>query len=698
MKRLLALVALVLCALSATPLFAAPPASIPAASVRPSPNGPNPNDPSSTAGVAGPITVTGALEITTPYGQPLELEPHGGGFVGQFSLRNGGAKPLNLKELLFRSNTDAPDLTPDQDLAVKAGQGATGPIKLQPGETRKVSVVWTPSKLARLKQIYAQVLVQPEDSPVPLQVVNVHATRETSFPLVTDHPLGWLIFLPLLGALLTALLGLRGAADAPVDPRIRLVGVAVTFAQLLVAVYTWATFDPTVTRVVGNEGLQHLDRVLVSRAAGIELALGVDGLGVVLVALVALASFLAIVVMPGADETRLPTHAESRAVPLVLLVSASAMAFFTVGDALLLVLFGAILLLNAVRLLGAEPTREAQRVARRLGSTWILGLVLLAVAVTMLRAHSGATFLLDGTHAPRVSSIVELARQNLVGTGAMPGNEVKECFLLLLAAALLLSPLTPVGGGLLAAITPRRDFAGGAIPLMLSGALAPAGMYVMLRVVAPIVPEAVRWAGPATATLGALLFAAGAIAAWVTPSLERRAVLLAGAQTGAALLGVGSLTQEGIGAAYLLTVAPAIALLFLHGFGLRGARSGQLAFGIGVVFACALVGPGAWGALLAGTGALASTPVASVIGWLAFALGVGVGVFGFCRVMATRASARPKARSAWSSWELGSGALILLLAALLTVWPAGLMAPFAGTLRDSVDRLDPPGPDQIAAR
>ena len=689
-----ALVAFVLCALFATPLFAAP-ASVPAGSVRPSPNGPDPNDPSSSAGLAGPTSVTGALEITTPYGQPLELEAHGGGYVGQFSLRNGGAKTLMLKELLFRPNTDAPDLTPDQDLSAKAGSGSPGPIKLQPGETRKVAVVWTPSKLTRRKQLYAQVIVQAEDSPVPLQVVNVHASRETAFPLVTNHPLGWLIFLPLLGALLTTLLLVRGAADAPVDPRIRLVGVAVTFAQLLLAVYTWSTFDPTLTRAVGNEGLQHVDRVVVSRAAGIELSLGVDGLGVVLVALVALASLLSVVVMPGADPARRPTHAEARAVPLVLLVSASAMAFFTVGDALLLVLFGAILLVNAVRLLGAEPTREAQAVARRLGGTWILGLVLLAVAVMMLRAHSRATFLLDGTLAPHVSSIAELARQRLVGTGAMPANEVKECFLLLLGAALLLSPVTPVGGGLLASLTPGRTFAGGAIPLMLSGALVPAGMYVMLRVAAPIVPEAVRWGGPATAMLGALLFAAGAIAAWVTPSFERRAVLLAGAQTGAALLGVGALTQEGIGAAYLLTVAPGIALLFVHGFGLSGARSGRLASGVGAVFACALVGPGAWGVLLASTGALASTPVASVIGWLAFALGVGVGVFGFCRVAARRAAARTKA---WTSWELGSGALILLLAAVLTVWPAGLMAPFAGTLRDSVERLDPPGPDQIAAR
>ncbi len=449
---------------------------------------------------------------------------------------------------------------------------------------------------------------------------------------------------------------------------------------------------------MGNDGLQLVDRIVVSGAAGIELSLGVDGLGVVLVTVVALASFLALLVTPGADETRLPTAAEGRTVPLVLLVSAAAMAFFSVGDLVLLVLFGVILAIAAARLIAAEPTPAARAVARRVGGTWALGLALLAVAVSILRSHSGAGFLVDGTHAAHLSSIVELTRQGMVASGALPQASVKLAYVLLVAAALLFSPLLPLGGGLVAAIAPReseRPFAGGAIPMILAGTLVPAGSYVLIRVVASILPEAVRWSGPATATLGALLFLASAIGAAAAPSLARRAALLVGAQSGAALLGLASLTQEGIAAAYLLTVAPAIALLFLAGCGLRaGSRGGRLVGAVGALFAAGLLGPGAWGTLLAVTGAFASAPVASVLGAMALAVGAAVGAFGVYRALA---ATRPAEAAGWSSWELGTAFVVLLFAAVLTAFPAGLMAPFGGALRDSTDRLDPPGPDQIAS-
>ena len=670
------------------------------------PSEPDPNDPSSGA-LAGPTsgltTGAGALEISTLYGQPIELEPHGQGFVGQFSLRNGGAKPLSIKQLSFRPTTDTPDPAQDPDLLVKVGEGAQQSFTLAPGATRKVSVVWTPSRLTRLKQLYTQVIVEPDGSGAPVQMVGVHATRATALPLVTDHPLGWLLLLPLLGAIAAAGLGLR--SEAKPDPRIRLIGLGVTFAQLLLALYAIATFDPELTRVVGNDGLQLVDRVVVSRAFGLEMSLGVDGLGLVLVTLVAVVSFLAILVTPGADEKRRPSRAEGRVVPLVLLVSASAMAFFTVGDLVLLLLFGALLTVNAVRLVAADPTERARLVARRLGITWTVGLVLLAIAVMVLRAASGAVFLLDGSRAEHVSSIAELARQGLVAHGALAESQVKWVYLLVLAAAVLLSPLVPLGGGLVAAVTPASvstkkpvaPFAGGALPLMLAGALVPAGMYLVLRVAVPVVPEAVRWAGPATATLGAVLMLASVAAGWVSSSLPRRAAFLAGAQSGLVLLGIGSLTQEGIAAGYLMTVAPAIAFLFLAGFGLRPeSRGGRVVTSVGVVFAAMLAGPGAWGTLLAATGALASTPVASVVGWVAFVLGAGVGAFGVCRRFARAATRTGSAR--WSNGEVGSVAFVLLVGAVLTVWPAALVTPFSGALRDSVDKLDPPGPDQIALR
>jgi NADH-quinone oxidoreductase subunit M len=671
-------------------------------------SGPNPNDPS-TGVLVGTTTGNGGVEITTPYGQPLELEAHGGGFAAQFALRNGGAQPIPMKELVVRSFTDEPGQPPDPDLVVRVGEGAPGPFTLAPGVTRKVNVVWSPSKLTRVRQLYAQVLVQPDTAAYPLQVVTVHAMRDSAFPLVTAHPLGWLLLLPLLGALATALLALRGTAGTPVDPRIRLVGLAVTAAQLLLALYALGNFDPDLTRSMGNDGLQLVDRIVVSGPAGIELSLGVDGLGVVLVTVVALASFLALLVTPGADDKRLPTAAESRAVPLVLLVSAAAIAFFTVGDLVLLVLFGVLLAVTAVRLIAAEPTPAARAIARRVGATWALGLVLLAVAVSILRSHSGAGFLVDGTHAAHLSSIAELTRQGLVGTGALPQASVKATYALLIAAALLFSPLLPLGGGLVAAISPvsaRQDgdgaggalpFAGGAIPMILAGTLVPAGTYLLLRVVAAILPEAVRWSAPATAILGALLFLASALAASFSPSLRRRAALLVGAQSAAALLGLASLTQEGIAAAYLLAVAPAIALLFLCGCGLRaGSRGGRLVGAVGALFAAALIGPGAWGTLLAVTGAFPSAPVASVLGAMAFAVSAGVGAFGVCRALtATPSTLRPA--TSWSSWELGTAFVVLLFAAVLSVFPAGLMAPFGGALRDSTDRLDPPGPDQIAS-
>ena len=127
---------------------------------------------------------------------------------------------------------------------------------------------------------------------------------------------------------------------------------------------------------------------------------------------------------------------------------------------------------------------------------------------------------------------------------------------------------------------------------------------------------------------------------------------------------------------------------------MRGSRAGQLASAIGAVFACALVGPGAWGALLAATGAFASSPVASVLGWVALALAAGVGIFGVCRAAFDRA----RAGGRWTAPELGAAVVVLVAAGLLALWPAGLMTPFAGVLRDNVDRLDPPGPDQIALR
>jgi NADH-quinone oxidoreductase subunit M len=283
---------------------------------------------------------------------------------------------------------------------------------------------------------------------------------------------------PILGALIIALLPGRDAApQASVNPWPRRLGILTSLISLLLAIFLWVRFDS------GNPQLQFEERYAWMPSLGVQYFVGVDGLGLVMVALTAL-------VVPFALFAAGRELTNSRAfVSLMLLLEAGLFGAFTALNFVHWFIFWELSLVPAYFLikLWGGPNRTAA--ATQFFIYTLVG------SVTMLLGFM-AIFLGTDTF-----DFFELAQRVRAAEGGL------EAFFLAKLGAVAeprtLAALVFVAIGLGFAVkVPLFPFhtwlpntyaeAPTTVTMVLTGVMSKMGVYGLLRILLPLFPEQMR--------------------------------------------------------------------------------------------------------------------------------------------------------------------------------------------------------------
>src|SRR5579883_2676604 len=139
-----------------------------------------------------------ALRIPTP-GAPVELLPREGGYAADFVVANTGDAPLTVSRIAIRSDEDDPRAPSRLSVRFEGG-GASATIA--PGASKTATVRWMPERDPRMRQALGHVVVTSNDERAGEVAVGFRAELAEPLAFFTRHLLGWMIFLPLGGALL----------------------------------------------------------------------------------------------------------------------------------------------------------------------------------------------------------------------------------------------------------------------------------------------------------------------------------------------------------------------------------------------------------------------------------------------------------------------------------------------------------------
>ena len=296
-------------------------------------------------------------------------------------------------------------------------------------------------------------------------------------------------------------------------------------------------------------------------ALGLRLHLGLDGISAPLMLLTALLTLLVcwhlVRVRPVAGRVR-------GLLACVLLVEGGAMATFTALDLLLFFVGFEIVLVPMwfiIALWGDDSTRStvpppsapgpSGAAARRdaamrfilytgLGSA----VMLLGLVLVLLRAGTG--------------DLTALAYR--AGAGLSGPVQTTAAVLILLGLAVK-APMWPLHTWL----PPAHTIAPTAGSVLLAGVLLKLGTYGMVRIVVPVLPHGVRVLAPWLAALGVAGILWGGLACLVERDLKRLVAMSSVAHLGFVLLGIASLTPQGLQGALYANVAHGLitGLLFL---------------------------------------------------------------------------------------------------------------------------------------
>lgn len=369
--------------------------------------------------------------------------------------------------------------------------------------------------------------------------------------LVGPWALAVLVALPLAGALV--LLG-RGL---PARTATR-VGVTISGLTLLLALAAAASAAPFAASLGSRPGLElDLDWI---PALGVHLHLGLDGISVPLVLLTALLTLLVCLhlvrVQPDAGRV-------GGLVACVLAVEGGALGTFLALDLVVFfVAFETVLvpmwfviarwgdagqrpstLAGSSRPGGEQARREA---ANRFVLFTVTGSALMLLGLLLVAMRSGTTDLV---------LLAERGGQDL----AVGVQTVAAC--LLVAGLAVKAPMFPLHTWL----PPAHTIAPTAGSVLLAGVLLKLGTYGLVRVVVPVVPQGLREIAPVLGAFGVAGVLWAGLACFVERDLKRLIALSSVAHMGFVLVGIASMTPEGLQGALFANVAHGLitGLLFL---------------------------------------------------------------------------------------------------------------------------------------
>jgi NADH-quinone oxidoreductase subunit M len=643
---------------------------------------------------------------------PVQLAPKDGGWLGEFAVRNTGDGPLAISRIALRGDED--DVRAPAKMAVHFVEGGGTAITVPPGGTRKVVVTWTPEKDPRVHQAFAHVVVTSSDEAAGEVAMGVHGQLPRGVSAITDHALSWLVFLPLVAAALAIAMQLGGRAD---DALLRKVAIGVTAAQCVLAAWACDAFNADVTRIDGNDGYQLIERVVWIRSLGVEYFVGVDGASMPMILLTSVLGLVGTLAAGGVEQRVKGFYA------FYMILLTGIMGVFVSLDLVLFFVFWQVVLVPLYFLIGVWGAENREQAAAKAFVFTLVGSGLMLLAILALYANADRTFLVDGTTVTHTFAIPELMRvafhaKHLTLLGMPLVKVAWVCLFLSFAVVLPMFPLHRwLPDALVTSPTP--------VALVLVGLVMKLGAYGIVRVCFGVLPEASRWAAGTVIALGVVNVVYGALCAMAQTDLKRMYAYAAMSHMGFCLIGLGSLTPQGIAACIVQMatsgVLGALMILLLGALAerLKTRELGRMG-GLGreVPAFAALLGfslfaslglpglAGFWGELLALFGAFPLHRVLTLVGALGAAITAAYHVSTLHKLVLGSVDDELRKGPALAPFggkipeitprELAMIAPLAVIALLLGVWPVPLLSLIAGGVRDLTALVNPPGPDQIA--
>ncbi|GLY13273.1 NADH-quinone oxidoreductase subunit M [Kineosporia rhizophila] len=319
---------------------------------------------------------------------------------------------------------------------------------------------------------------------------------------------------PLVGSVVVA------ALPKALAPRARLVALGVSLATFVLTVVAAVQFD------VARAGeIQLAEQHSWIGEFGVSYAVGVNGIGLVMVALSTVLVPLCVLAAWNEiddDQARLFFG-------LVLVLEAMMVGVFAARDLFLFYVFFEAMLIPVYFLIGAFGSSERRRytAVKFLVYSLVGGLVMLVGVIGLYGAGPGGEegFLID----------------NLTGLEFSSSTAERLMFVAFFIAFAIKAPMWPVHTWL----PDATDEAPAGVSVLLVGVLDKVGTFGMLTLCLPLFPEASKWAAPVVLALAVVSVLYGALLAIGQTDLKRLIAYTSISHFGFIVLGIFAMTSTG---------------------------------------------------------------------------------------------------------------------------------------------------------
>jgi len=322
-----------------------------------------------------------------------------------------------------------------------------------------------------------------------------------------------LIFLPLAGA---------GALYFVKDSSARMVALAITLADFLIALPLWWLFDPT------SSQMQFTEHVSWISSPPIHYSLGLDGISLPLVLMTAALMPLCVLISWESITTRVHSF-----MAMLLIMETTMLGVFVALDFVLFYIFWEAMLIPMYLLIGVWGGPNRLYAAIKFFLYTLAGSVLLLVAILVLFFYGGHTF-----------DILALSQ------ATYPAALQTWLFLAFFAAFAVKVPMFPFHTWLPDAHV-EAPTAGSVI---LASVLLKMGTYGFLRFSLPMLPDASRDMTPVMVVLSIVAIIYGAYMALAQTDLKKLIAYSSVSHMGFVTLGLFVLNQQGIEGAVMQMV------------------------------------------------------------------------------------------------------------------------------------------------
>ncbi|MBD0707151.1 MULTISPECIES: NADH-quinone oxidoreductase subunit M [unclassified Streptomyces] len=380
-----------------------------------------------------------------------------------------------------------------------------------------------------------------------------------SFPLLTVTAA-----VPAVGAILTA------AVPAARRTAAKWLALLVSLATLALAAVAFARFEP------GGERYQLTESHAWIKDFGVRYELGVDGIGVALLALTAL--LVPFVILAGWNDAEPLETSSPRWRPtqgffaLILMVEAMVILSFEATDVFLFYILFEAMLIPMYFLIGgfgdrAHSGSDENAAAQRSYAAVKFLLYNLAGGLIMLAAVIGL-YVVAGNF-----SLTEIAAARADGSLTMATGTERWLFLGFFFAFAVKAPLWPLHTWLPNAM----GEATAPVAVLITAVVDKVGTFAMLRFCLGLFPEASKWATPAIVVLALISIVYGALLAVGQRDIKRLVAYASISHFGFIILGIFAMTSQGQSGATLYMVNHGVstaALMLVAGFLIsrRGSR------------------------------------------------------------------------------------------------------------------------------